>query len=250
MSFIEINHIEKTFYSNAGDYKALQDITLHIEESDFITIVGGNGAGKSTFLNALAGSFDIDKGDIKINGTSITTLSEYERAKYISRVFQNALHGTAPRMTVCENMALAYRKDQKRRLKKGITPKEKSLFIEQLASLELGLETRLNTEMGLLSGGQRQAIALLMATLKKPSLLLLDEHTSALDPKMQQMVMKLTQQKIKENHMTALMITHNINDALTYGNRLIVLKNGQIIKDVKQEEKNKLTVTDIYALYD
>lgn len=249
MTFIKINNINKTFFPNSvREYHALKNISLEINEGDFITIVGGNGAGKSTLLNAIAGTFLVDSGEISLNGVNVTNRPEHKRAEYISRVFQNSLQGTAPRMTVCENMALAYKRGEKRLFKLAIRKDNKEYFAEQLKSLNLGLEQRLDAEMGLLSGGQRQAISLLMATMETPKLLLLDEHTAALDPKTQKLIMNLTEQKVSEKNITTLMITHNIKDALKYGNRLIVLNQGEIVRDFKQEEKSKLTSSDIYNL--
>ncbi|QWQ39173.1 ATP-binding cassette domain-containing protein [Gemella sp. zg-570] len=251
MNFIEINNVNKTFFKNTNrEHHALKNINLKINRGDFITIVGGNGAGKSTLLNALSGNFLVDSGKIFINNIDVSLMSEHKRSKYISRVFQNPLYGTAPRMTVCENMALAYRRGEKRGLKLGVTEENKKYFTEQLSSLNLGLENRLHTEIGLLSGGQRQAISLLMATIKNPDLLLLDEHTAALDLKTQKIIMDITDKKIKDKNITALMITHNIQDALKYGNRLIVLNQGEIIKDFNKEEKEVLTRNDIYNILD
>nr|WP_228099278.1 MULTISPECIES: ATP-binding cassette domain-containing protein [unclassified Granulicatella] len=233
---------------NDQAYYALKNISLNIEKGDFITVIGGNGAGKSTLLNALAGTFFLDSGKIIIDEQDVTQLPEHKRAKQISRVFQDPSLGTAPRMTILENMALAYRRGKKRTLKRGHSHDEKEFFKQQLASLNLNLETRLESEVGVLSGGQRQAIALIMATLHSPELLLLDEHTAALDPKTQRMIMELTHQIIKNNHLTSLMITHHLPDALHYGNRLIVLHRGEIVKDFNEEEKKALHVTDLYEL--
>lgn len=249
MAFIEIKNISKTFHSDTDEaYHALKEVNLEINTGDFITIVGGNGAGKSTFLNALAGSFQIDKGSIFIDGQNITNTKEYERAKYISRIYQNPLDGTAPRMTVAENMAIAIKRGEKRGFSSGIKKEDLKSFEEQLKSLNLGLENRLNTEIGLLSGGQRQAISLLMATIKRPELILLDEHTAALDPKTQKNIMKLTEGIIKGKKLTAFMITHNLQDALQYGNRMIVMHRGQIVKDFSKVEKDNLTTTKLYEI--
>lgn len=251
MTYIKITNINKTFFPGTiREHHALKNINLEINKGDFITIVGGNGAGKSTFLNALAGTFSVDSGKILAEGDNITDMPEHKRAKHISRVFQNSLQGTAPRMTVAENMALAYRRGQRRLFNLGITKDNKTYFKEELSTLGLGLENRLDSEMGLLSGGQRQAISLLMATMKTPDLLLLDEHTAALDPKTQKIIMQLTKEKIEEKNITALMITHNIQDALSYGNRLIVLHQGELVRDFNAEEKAKLTRRDIYDLLD
>lgn len=249
MSFIEIKNVNKTFYSETDEnYHALKDINLSVNAGDFITLVGGNGAGKSTLLNALAGSFSIDTGSLKINGLEISQMEDYKRAKYISRVFQNPLDGTAPRMTVAENMSLALRRGESRKLFSGKRKQDFLRFEQELGSLKLGLENRLHTEIGLLSGGQRQAISLLMATIKQPQFILLDEHTAALDPKTQKIIMKLTEEKINEKQLTAFMITHNLQDALNYGNRLIVMHQGKIVKDFSEEEKKKLSIQSLYEL--
>lgn len=249
MSSIQIKNLNKTFYSEtAENYHALKHIHLSIQSGDFITIIGGNGAGKSTLLNVLAGTFSIDSGSIYMNEMDISATNEYERAKYISRVFQNPADGIAPRMTVAENMSIALRRGGKRRLLPGRTKQELLFFEEKLSSLHLGLENRLHTEIGLLSGGQKQAISLLMATLKQPELILLDEHTAALDPKTQKTIMKLTEEKIKEKQLTAFMITHNLQDALTYGNRLLVMHQGEVVEDFSAEEKKKLTIQSLYEI--
>lgn len=249
MSFIEIKNLDKTFFpgTNREQY-ALKNVSLDIKDGDFITILGGNGAGKSTFLNALAGSFSLDNGEILIEGRDISNIVEHKRAEFISRVFQNPLDGTAPRMTVAQNMSLALRRAKNRGFKLGTTKEDRKLFKELLATLDLGLEDRLDSEMGLLSGGQRQAIALLMATMTTPKLLLLDEHTAALDPKTQKKIMELTRKKIEEKNLTALMITHNIQDAVKYGNRIIILHRGQIVRDINHEEKEKLNAKELYEL--
>ena len=249
MSFIEIKNLNKTFFpgTNREQY-ALKNVSLDIKAGDFITILGGNGAGKSTFLNALAGSFSLDNGEILIEGRDISNIVEHKRAEFISRVFQNPLDGTAPRMTVAQNMSLALRRGKNRGFKLGTTKEDRKLFKELLAALDLGLEDRLDSEMGLLSGGQRQAIALLMATMTTPKLLLLDEHTAALDPKTQKKIMELTRKKIEEKNLTALMITHNIQDAVKYGNRIIILHRGQLVRDINREEKEKLNAKELYEL--
>jgi len=249
MSFIEIKNLDKTFFpgTNREQY-ALKNVNLDIKAGDFITILGGNGAGKSTFLNALAGSFSLDSGEILIEGRDISNIVEHKRAEFISRVFQNPLDGTAPRMTVAQNMSLALRRGKNRGFKLGTTKEDRKLFKELLATLDLGLEDRLDSEMGLLSGGQRQAIALLMATMTMPKLLLLDEHTAALDPKTQKKIMELTRKKIEEKNLTALMITHNIQDAVKYGNRIIILHRGQLVRDINREEKEKLNANELYEL--
>ena len=249
MSFIEIKNLDKTFFpgTNREQY-ALKNVSLDIKDGDFITILGGNGAGKSTFLNALAGSFSLDNGEILIEGRDISNIVEHKRAEFISRVFQNPLDGTAPRMTVAQNMSLALRRGKNRGFKLGTTKEDRKLFKELLATLDLGLEDRLDSEMGLLSGRQRQEIALLMATMTTPKLLLLDEHTAALDPKTQKKIMELTRKKIEEKNLTALMITHNIQDAVKYGNRIIILHRGQLVRDINREEKEKLNAKELYEL--
>ena len=249
MSFIEIKNLDKTFFpgTNREQY-ALKNVNLDIKAGDFITILGGNGAGKSTFLNALAGSFSLDNGEIIIEGKDVSNIVEHKRAEFISRVFQNPLDGTAPRMTVAQNMSLALRRGKNRGFKLGTTKEDRKLFKELLATLDLGLEDRLDSEMGLLSGGQRQAIALLMATMTTPKLLLLDEHTAALDPKTQKKIMELTRKKIEEKNLTVLMITHNIQDAVKYGNRIIILHRGQLVRDINREEKEKLNAKELYEL--
>lgn len=247
MTYITIKGLEKTFFPNTNrEHKALRGITLTIEKGDFITIVGGNGAGKSTLLNALAGSLPVDKGQIIMQETNMTKLPEHKRAKFISRVFQNPLQGTAPRMTVAENMSLALRRGKFRGLKQGSSLNERQQFQDLLAKLDLDLEGRLDAEMGLLSGGQRQAIALLMATMIEPKLLLLDEHTAALDPKTQMKIMKLSQDTIEQSHLTSFMITHNLQDAIQYGNRMIVMQQGQIVADYQGEAKQKMTVHQLF----
>lgn len=247
---LKINHIAKTF--NPGtitEKKALIDIDLHLAEGDFVTVIGGNGAGKSTTLNAVAGTFLVDSGTIEIGGVDVTRLPEYKRAKYLGRVFQDPMTGTASTMTIEENMALAYRRGKPRTLRWGITSAEKRRFRDELASLDLGLEDRMNARVGLLSGGQRQALTLLMATLQKPQLLLLDEHTAALDPKTAEKVLTLTRKLIADNHLTAMMVTHNMKDALHYGNRIIMLHEGRIILDIDREMKAQMTVEDLLKMF-
>ena len=246
---IRIENVHKTFYPNTNrSHDALIDINLTIHKGDFITIVGGNGAGKSTFLNAISGSFPLDKGHLYMGEAAVEHTAEYERAKYISRVYQNPLQGTAPRMTVAENLSLALRRGLKRGLKKGYTAEELEQFKALLTPLQLGLEERLDAEIGLLSGGQRQAVSLLMATLRTPELLLLDEHTAALDPKTQRKIMQLTKEIIEEKQLTALMITHNLSDALRYGNRLMMMHRGKIIRVFEKDEKDALTEEKLYQL--
>ena len=247
---IRIENVHKTFYPNTNrSHDALIDINLTIHKGDFITIVGGNGAGKSTFLNAISGSFPLDKGHIYMGEAAVEHTAEYERAKYISRVYQNPLQGTAPRMTVAENLSLALRRGLKRGLKKGYTTEELEQFKALLTPLQLGLEERLDAEIGLLSGGQRQAVSLLMATLRTPELLLLDEHTAALDPQTSKIILEKTKEIIEKNNITSLMITHNMQDAITYGNRLIMLHAGEVIFDIKGEEKKKLTVEKLLEMF-
>ena len=246
---IEIQNLSKTFFPGTSrEHKALKNVSLTIKEGDFITIVGGNGAGKSTFLNAIAGNFSLDEGTISFGGHQIEHTADFERAAYISRVFQDPMQGTAPRMTVAENLALANRRGQKRSLFKMSSKEELQQFEALLAPLGLGLEDRLYTEIGLLSGGQRQAISLLMATMNAPKLLLLDEHTAALDPKTQRKIMQKTQETIEEKNLTALMITHNLSDAIHFGNRLIVMHRGEIVRDFVKEEKEALTEEELFRL--
>ncbi|NLM12522.1 MAG: ABC transporter ATP-binding protein [Epulopiscium sp.] len=243
---LSVNDIYKVFNPGTVNEKvALRNVTVTLEEGDFVTLIGGNGAGKSTLLNSIAGVFPIDKGSIVIDGVDVTKLSEHKRASLLGRVFQDPMMGTAANMWIEENLALAFRRGKKRTLKWGITHKERMMYKELLEPLGLGLENRLTTKVGLLSGGQRQALTLLMATLKRPKLLLLDEHTAALDPKTAQKVLELSDQFIKEGNLTTLMITHNMRDAIKYGNRLIMMHDGHIILDIKGEEKKKLTVENL-----
>ncbi|MBQ9080973.1 MAG: ABC transporter ATP-binding protein [Clostridia bacterium] len=240
---LELIDVRKTFNPGTINAKrALCGVDLKLNEGDFVTIIGGNGAGKSTTLNAIAGAWPIDSGEIKIDGANVAHLPEYKRAKYLGRVFQDPMTGTAATMEIQENMAIAARRGAPRTLRWGISAKEKKQFREQLATLELGLEDRMTAKVGLLSGGQRQALTLLMATLKKPKILLLDEHTAALDPKTAAKVLELSDKLIAENHLTAMMVTHNMKDAIAHGNRLIMMHEGRIIFDVSGEEKQKLTV--------
>ncbi|CZQ85891.1 abc transporter [Trichococcus palustris] len=247
-AMLTMTNVSKTFYPGSpNQVNALQDVNLTVNKGDFITLVGGNGAGKSTLLNAISGNFLPDTGDIVVNGNNVTYLKEDKRAPYISRVFQDPKMGTAPRMTVQENLSLAYRRGDKRTLRFGTSTIEKAFFKEELKKLGLGLENRMEAEIGLLSGGQRQSIALLMATLKKPDILLLDEHTAALDPKTAKLVLELTDQQVTENNLTSIMITHNLQDAIQYGNRMLVLHHGQIVKDYDAEAKKALTPEAIFA---
>lgn len=243
---LKISNVSKTF--NAGtinEKKALRNISLHLEPEDFVTIIGGNGAGKSTMLNMIAGVYPIDKGVISLDGVNISRLPEHARAKYLGRVFQDPMRGTAADMEIQENLALALRRGERRGLRWGISKEEKAQYRELLKRLDLGLEDRVSSKVGLLSGGQRQALTLLMATLKKPKLLLLDEHTAALDPKTAKKVLDITEEIINENHLTALMVTHNMKDAIRLGNRLIMMHEGRIIYDVRGEEKKRLQVSDL-----
>ncbi|MCM1065897.1 MAG: ABC transporter ATP-binding protein [Eubacterium sp.] len=243
---LDINRISKTFNKGTvNEKKALCELELHLQEGDFVTVIGGNGAGKSTTLNAIAGTWFVDEGNILIDGVDVTRLPEYRRAAYLGRVFQDPMTGTAASMQIEENLALASRRGKGRSLRKGITAKERESYREQLKILELGLEDRLTTGVGLLSGGQRQALTLLMATLQKPKLLLLDEHTAALDPKTAAKVLEATDRIVGRDHLTTIMITHNMKDAIVHGNRLIMMHEGQIIYDVSGEEKKKLTVADL-----
>ncbi|WP_027108368.1 ABC transporter ATP-binding protein [Lacticigenium naphthae] len=247
---LELTDIHKSFeVGTVNENHVLKGISLTIQKDDFITIIGGNGAGKSTFLNSIAGNFPIDKGYIAIDQVDITRTPAYERAKYISRVFQDAKMGTATRLTIEENLAVAWKRGKKRGFARGIKESQRKIFKEELTKLDLGLENRLKMEVGLLSGGQRQALTLLMATIVPPNLLLLDEHTAALDPKTSEMVMNLTDRIIKEKKLTALMITHNMEQAIQYGNRLIMMNNGQIVVDVSGAEKQQLTVPDLLNLF-
>ncbi len=240
---IEIRDIYKTFNPGTINEKlALNGISLTLNDGDFCTVIGGNGAGKSTMLNALAGVWPVDSGNVIIDGEDVTSLSEHKRAKHIGRVFQDPMTGTVADMEIVENLALAARRGKPRGLSWGVKKDEKEKYREMLAELDLGLENRMTSKVGLLSGGQRQAITLLMATIQKPKLLLLDEHTAALDPKTAAKVLELSDKIIAENNLTALMVTHNMSDAITHGNRLIMMNEGKIILDISGEEKKNLTV--------
>lgn len=248
---LEINNLSKTFNpGTVNEKQALIDVSITLEEGDFVTIIGGNGAGKSTMLNAIAGVWPIDSGSISVGGVDITKLPEYKRAKYIGRVFQDPMMGTSADMGIDENLAIAARRGKYRSLNWSITRKEKERYKKLLSSLDLGLEDRLTSKVGLLSGGQRQAITLLMASLEKPQLLLLDEHTAALDPKTAAKVLALSDKIIEENQLTAMMVTHNMKDAINHGNRLIMMHEGTIIYDVSGEEKKKLHVSDLLAKFE
>ena len=243
---LELKELYKTFHPGTVNAKtALNGLSLTLHDGDFATVIGGNGAGKSTMLNAAAGTLTVDAGKVFIDGTDVTDLAEYKRAAMIGRVFQDPMMGTAPSMHIEENLALAARRGQKRRLCWGITREEREKYRQLLSALGLGLESRLGVEVSTLSGGQRQALTLLMATLKSPKLLLLDEHTAALDPKTAAKVMELTNRIVSREHLTTLMITHNMRDAIQYGNRLIMLHEGCIILDISGEEKQKLTIPDL-----
>jgi len=225
-------------------------VNFQLKENDFVTVIGGNGAGKSTILNAIAGVFFVDNGNITIDNTDVTKISEYARAKYIGRVFQDPRMGTSTAMTIEENLAIAYRRGKRRTLRWGISRKERDFYKTQLETLGLGLENRLSTKTGTLSGGQRQALTLLMATIRKPNLLLLDEHTAALDPKTAKIVLEITNKVVKEQQLTTLMVTHNMRDALKSGNRLMMMHEGNAILDVQGEEKTNLTVPDLLKMFE
>ena len=247
---LKLSHVKKTF--NKGtvtEKRALTGVDLTLNDGDFVTVIGGNGAGKSTLLNMIAGVYPLDSGVIELDGTDISRLSESQRAKYLGRVFQDPMRGTAADMQIAENLALAKRRGQRRGLSWGVTKAEKDEYVELLKRLDLGLDTRLNAKVGLLSGGQRQALTLLMATLTRPRLLLLDEHTAALDPKTAAKVLALSDQIVQENRLTTLMITHNMKDAIAHGNRLIMMDAGRVVVDISGEEKKKLTVPDLLALF-
>ena len=243
---LKVNDIYKTFNAGTVNEKhALNGASLTLEEGEFVTVIGGNGAGKSTFLNAVAGVWPVDAGSILIDGEDVTGLSEYRRAKYLGRVFQDPMTGTAADMEIQENLALAARRGKSRGLSWGISKNEREQYHEMLKILDLGLEDRMTTKVGLLSGGQRQALTLLMATLQKPKVLLLDEHTAALDPKTAAKVLETTERIVSENHLTTLMVTHNMRDAIAHGNRLIMMNEGKIILNISGEEKKKLTIEQL-----
>ena len=243
---LEVRDIYKTFNPGTiNEKRALKGVSLTLEEGDFVTVIGGNGAGKSTLLNAIAGVWPIDAGQILIDGQDVTKLPEHRRAAFLGRVFQDPMNGTAATLGIDENLALASRRGKMRTLKKGIKAAEREEYKELLKPLGLGLEDRMTAKVGLLSGGQRQALTLLMATLKKPKLLLLDEHTAALDPKTAAKVLATTDMIVNRDHLTTLMITHNMKDAIIHGNRLIMMMDGNIILDIRGEEKKRLTVEDL-----
>ena len=248
---LEIRNISKTFNPGTVNEKtALNDVSLTLADGDFVTVIGGNGAGKSTLLNAIAGTWFVDEGKILIDGVDVTHLPEHKRAQFIGRVFQDPMLGTAATMQIEENLALAMRRGKPRTLRKGINASERDNYKELLKTLGLGLEDRLTARVGLLSGGQRQALTLLMATLQKPKLLLLDEHTAALDPKTAAKVLETTQKIVERDQLTTLMITHNMRDAIAYGNRLIMMYEGRVAVDVSGEEKKRLTVEDLMQLFE
>ena len=240
---LDLINVRKVFNPKTVNEKiALAGVNLHLEDGDFVTVIGGNGAGKSTTLNAIAGVWPVDEGQIILDGQELTHLPEHRRAEMLGRVFQDPMTGTAATMQIEENLALAARRGQKRTLRTGITKAERENYREKLKTLGLGLEDRMTTKVGLLSGGQRQALTLLMATLKKPQLLLLDEHTAALDPRTAEKVLLLTRDIVAENHLTTMMVTHNMRDAIAYGNRLIMMHEGRVILDIRGEDKMNLTV--------
>ena len=248
---LEIQDVHKVFNRGTINEKvALNGVNLNLNPGDFVTIIGGNGAGKSTTLNAIAGVWPIDSGKIIIDGTDITNLPEHKRAKYLGRVFQDPMTGTAATMDIEENMAIVLRRGEKRPLRWGVSREDRELFREKLQTLGLGLEDRMTSKVGLLSGGQRQAITLLMAALKQPKLLLLDEHTAALDPKTAAKVLEISDKIIAENQLTAMMVTHNMKDAIVHGNRLIMMHEGKVIYDVAGEEKKNLQVKDLLAKFE
>lgn len=246
-----ISNVEKTFNRGTiNEKKALTGLNLTLNDGDFVTVIGGNGAGKSTMLNMIAGVYPIDRGKIILNGENISRWAEHKRAKFLGRVFQDPMKGTAANMEIEENLAMAYRRGRRRTLKWGLNKEERVKYREALKVLDLGLENRMTSKVGLLSGGQRQALTLLMATLRKPELLLLDEHTAALDPKTAAKVLDLTEKIIDENRLTAIMITHNMKDAIRCGNRLVMMHEGRIIYDVSGEEKKRLKVSDLLEKFE
>ena len=247
---LKVEQVIKVFgHGTINEKVALNGLNLSLEKGDFVTVIGGNGAGKSTMLNSVAGVYPVDAGKIIIDGVDVTHLSEHKRAAYLGRVFQDPMMGTAADMTIEENLAMAARRGKKRTLRWYITAKERKEYTELLSQLELGLESRLTHKVGLLSGGQRQALTLLMATLQKPKILLLDEHTAALDPKTAAKVLELSAKLIQDNNLTAMMVTHNMNDAIKYGNRLIMMNEGQILYEVGGEQKQQLQKEDLIALF-
>ena len=251
VTMLELHNVKKTFNKGTiNEKKALQGLELTLQSEDFVTIIGGNGAGKSTMLNMIAGVYPIDEGKIILDGTDISRKPEYARAKHLGRVFQDPMTGTVADMEIIENLAIAARRGKKRGLSWGVKADERFRYRQMLAEFDLGLENRMSSKVGLLSGGQRQAITLLMATIKKPKLLLLDEHTAALDPKTAAKVLELSDKIIAENNLTALMVTHNMHDAITHGNRLIMMSDGKIILDISGEEKKNLTVEHLLEMFE
>lgn len=247
---LKITGLRKTFNPGTINAKtALDGLELQLKDGDFVTVIGGNGAGKSTLLNAIAGVWKPDEGKIEIDGVDVTAMPEHKRASFLGRVFQDPMKGTSPDMEIAENLAIASKRGVKRRFVRGVRKSDRAKFKELLAPLELGLEDRLSQKVGLLSGGQRQALTLLMATMNRPKLLLLDEHTAALDPKTAAKVLELTDQIVNKNKLTTLMITHNMKDAIAHGNRLIMMHEGKIIIDVSGEEKQNLTVEQLLELF-
>ena len=248
---LEVRHLKKVFNPGTVNEKvAISDASLHLAPGDFVTVIGGNGAGKSTLLNSVAGVFPVDGGSILLDGNDVTRLSEHRRARYLGRVFQDPMMGTAADMNIEENLALAFRRGKRRTLRWGVTAAERAKYRDLLRQLDLGLENRLGDKVGLLSGGQRQALTLLMATIQAPKLLLLDEHTAALDPKTAEKVLALTKQLVEENRLTTLMVTHNMHDAIRLGNRLIMMNEGQIAVEISGEQKQSLHKADLIALFE
>lgn len=243
---LELNSLYKTFNAGTVNEKtAINGLELTLKPGDFVTVIGGNGAGKSTMLNLIAGVFPLDSGTIRLNGFNLTNLPEHKRARFLGRVFQDPMMGTAATMGIEENLALAYRRGRARGLRGGITSAERDIYHDKLSTLGLGLEERMTSKVGLLSGGQRQALTLLMATLQKPDLLLLDEHTAALDPKTADKVLQLTEEIVARDNLTTLMVTHNMKNAIEYGNRLIMMDAGRVVVDIEGDEKKNLSVRDL-----
>jgi putative ABC transport system ATP-binding protein len=243
---LEIKNVHKTFFAGTVNERvALQEINLSLGAGEFVTVIGSNGAGKSTILNVASGKLRPDSGTVSIDGRDVTRLADYQRARFVGRVFQDPMAGTSPEMTIEQNLAIAYERGKRRGLAPGVTRKKREFFCEELKSLELGLENRLKAKVGLLSGGQRQALSLLMATFSSPSILLLDEHTAALDPQRAALVSRLTAEVVRRHHLTTLMVTHNMEQALQLGTRLIMMHEGRIILDLDQEQKDRMTVPDL-----
>ncbi|PKR78303.1 ABC transporter ATP-binding protein [Halalkalibacillus sediminis] len=247
---LQLNQVHKTFYPNTPDERqALVDITQVLNEGDFVSIIGSNGAGKSTLLNTLAGSIIPDEGDVWIDERNVTTLTEEKRAKYLGRVFQNPMAGTAPHMTIEENMMIAFGRTKRRSIFSGVTKQVRERFQDHLSTLEIGLENRLTSKVGLLSGGERQALSLLMATFTEPRILLLDEHTAALDPSKEELILKLTRELVEKHSLTTVMVTHQMEQAIDFGNRLWMMDEGQIIFEANDEEKDNLSVSDLLKAF-